>query len=162
WITNAMESFLLCHRPCRRFGPGLPTHFVLALFASLPIVLFQSNTFGQEQQQKANSSADNNGGAAAATPLRPSSSPEVEIEKLKAIVASQEKRIDQLEELVNEQKKIIEQLIPSSTLNERMTGSTNVKSAEVANNSPAPGAAVEPLRKTQDDQPSPLTLKIGK
>src|SRR5262249_4960554 len=108
-----MESFLLCHRPCRRFVPGLPTHFVLALVTSLSIVLFQSNTVGQKQQ-KANPSAENKGGAAAATPLRTSSSPGVEIEKLKAIVANQEKRIDQLEELVNEQKKVIEQLIPST------------------------------------------------
>ncbi|HYW74330.1 MAG TPA: hypothetical protein VE961_25130, partial [Pyrinomonadaceae bacterium] len=99
------------------------------------------------------------------TPTRSANFSEDEMEKLKSVVAGQEKRIQQLEQLVEAQKKLIDQalhLAPPAQTAENSASGPNPEGEKVANASAAPPAATEPIRQVQDDQASPLALRIGK
>jgi len=98
---------------------------------------------------------------------RSSTSTEEEIDKLKVVVADQQRRIEQLEVLVNDQRKLIDQVLqPHAAANragEELNGNpaapAEVKAAE---NTPALPAPAEPIRKVPQDEASPLTVRIGK
>ena len=79
-----------------------------------------------------------------------STSPQDEINKLKAVVADQQKRIEQLEQTVGEQKKLIEQALRGSASTHADSAKQSVESVKSVD------------RNASADEPSPLSIRIGK
>lgn len=79
-----------------------------------------------------------------------STSPQDEINKLKAVVADQQKRIEQLEQTVDEQKKLIEQALRGSSSTHTSPAKQSVESVKSVD------------RNASADEPSPLSIRIGK
>ena len=85
-----------------------------------------------------------------------------EINKLKALVADQQKRIDKLERTVDDQRKLLEQAlhIPAQIpLNEDQTIPRSRDVRDGTSEEPPP---VSPTRKTSADESAPLSIRIGK
>jgi hypothetical protein len=139
-----------------------PSRLILPLL----LFLFQANSFAQNQlSQKANSTDDSQFSVSRA--VTPAGSTETEIEKLKTTVAGQQKRIDQLEQMLEEQRKLIDQALHTSPT-VALTGNDaadRVKSDSADGAAPVPVTqppAAKPIRKAQDDEASPLTIRVGK
>jgi hypothetical protein len=143
-----------------------PVYLLFTLTILLAGSLFQTHAFAQGQLPQRSDSPKNSSEAESSTNTQPSNRTEEEIEKLKTVVADQQKRIDQLEQILGEQKKLIE-----LALQARTTATTSVAEAAPMKIAPPTSAAVPndgaplpnaPIRKTAaDDQTSPLTLRIG-
>src|SRR5580765_8443186 len=96
---------------------------------------------------------------------QPSIRTEEEIEKLKTIVADQQKRIDQLEQTLNDQKTVIEQglhLTLAKASPENVVQPANKPEAgNVGRAADAASSSNEPIRQTQTASDSPLSLRLG-
>src|SRR5262245_23443912 len=98
-----------------------------------------------------------------------SSSTENDVEKLKTVVADQQKRIEQLERMLNDERKLIEQALHLS-LNTNVGIETasvpkQIERVSSTKNSPEAAPAIAgPLRKNQsrdEEKAAPLALRIG-
>ena len=78
-----------------------------------------------------------------------------EINKLKTVVADQQKRIEQLERTVDDQKRLIEQALHVSSATTR-----NLNGPDTPASLPEPPAP--PIQNPSPDEPSPLSIRIGK
>jgi hypothetical protein len=130
---------------------------VLALIVLLTALLAHSGA--PAQTQRSDPSADTAGNR---TPDARSSQNEDDIDKLKVVVAVQQKRIDQLEQTLADQKKLIEQVLHISSAAPGGGNKTAVTAGTVADPvTPSQPAATVPIQKPPADEPSSLTLRIG-
>src|SRR5262252_6227424 len=138
--------------------------FVLLIFGSA--FLWAQATSAQSQTPADNPASETRGSS-----LQPASnSTEIDVEKLKAVVADQQKRIEQLERMLDDQRKLIQEALHPSTTTARArvdsSGAVNLQPVSSSNAKPeAQPAIAEPIGKNQDtsdQQASPLTLRIGK
>jgi hypothetical protein len=151
-------------RECDRH-PARRIYFVLILLGSLLGSGLWTFAVAQDQPAQKSSTPSENAALERAPAVRTTASTEEEIEKLKNVVAGQEKRIQQLEQLLDEQKKVIDQalhLSASTRTNENGGSNPGPETEKVSNTQPALPAASEPIRQAQGDEASPLALRIGK
>src|SRR5262252_7057865 len=116
----------------------------VTLLASLLCADLSQPAVAQDQTGQKTAAASENGIADHPTPTRSANFSEDEMEKLKSVVAGQEKRIQQLEQLVEAQKKLIDQalhLAPPAQTAENSASGPNPEGEKVANASAAPPAA---------------------
>jgi hypothetical protein len=136
------------------------------LLSFLLVFLVQAHTFAQDQlSPKAIPAAESQAGLARSSPA--SSSTETEIEKLKSTVADQEKRIDQLEQMLEKQKKLIDEVLhPAATVARAANDTSTPAKVETGDDAASvplvQPVAANPIRKAQDEEASPLTIRVGK
>jgi len=144
---------------------------LLLLFLDLitvsSVLIFHSDALAQDRlAQRTDASANATAVVTSGVSGRSSTTAEEDIDKLKAVVADQEKRIEQLEQMVGDQRKLIERALH---LDAAATGDAN-QTAAPAERQPATTAevpsgqpiAAEPVRKAPADEASPLSIHIGK
>jgi hypothetical protein len=154
--------FLQLPEPSRPICPAYLA-FILTILLFSP--LFQPNAFAQGQLPQKADSLKNSSEAEAPTTMLPPTRTEEELEKLKNVVADQQKRIDQLEQMVNDQNKVIQQALhlpftkaaPENEI-QPSTRSDAVNVVRVPDVTPS----IEPVRQTQPAADSPLSLRLGK
>jgi uncharacterized coiled-coil protein SlyX len=146
-----------------------PAGLLVAFGSLLPLILFQLNTFAQDQlSRKAISTADSQITQPSDNSPQPTTaSTEAEIDKLKTTVADQQKRIERLEQMLEEQRKVIEQALhvqlAATTVRNDAPAPAKVETADGATGvAAAQPPATEPIRRTQAEEASPLTVRIGK
>ena len=99
----------------------------------------------------------------AVAPAASSTRTEEEIDKLRAVVATQQKRIDQLEQMVNDQGKLIQQAFHVSRPPAGTPGATaNAQLVAADNTAPAPPPLAPAITRAPADDASPLQVHIGK
>jgi hypothetical protein len=137
---------------------------VLALVAASSALVFHTDALAQDREARRKDSAEPTtvvGDASA----RSSTTTEDEIDKLKAVVTDQQKRIEQLEQMVGDQRKLIEQALhvsANATAGRNETAVRPNAPATVADVPSVQPTAAEPIRKSPADEPSPLSIRIGK
>lgn len=151
----------------RRSDPNIrPAYLAFILTTLLFGPQFQTKIIAQGQLPQKTDSLKSSSEAEAPAPAPAPARTEEEIEKLKTVVADQQKRIEQLELMVNDQKKAIEQALhlastKPAALNETQP-STKLETGNVASLPGATPASLEPVRQTQAVADSPLSLRLGK
>jgi hypothetical protein len=155
------------HESGRRYAA--PAGLLVAFASLLPLIVFPLNAFAQDQlSPRALSNPDSQ----ITQPRDNSSQPprastEAEIDKLKTTVADQQKQINQLQQMLEQQRKVIEQALRvqlTATAVSNDTGAAaKVEPGDGATGlAGSPPPATEPLRRTQAEEGSPLTVRIGK
>jgi uncharacterized coiled-coil protein SlyX len=139
---------------------------LLALLTLSSALLAHTTSVAQDRvPQRTAPPADAAPVPAGSVPAKSSPSSEEEIDKLKAVVADQQKRIEQLEHVVDDQRKLIEQALHVSAAaprNENPTTTNEPPKEEPAKVvASAPPAPAEPIRNPQTADESPLTIRIG-
>ncbi|HEX3086295.1 MAG TPA: hypothetical protein VHP99_17305 [Pyrinomonadaceae bacterium] len=126
--------------------------------------LFQPQAIAQALPQKTDS-LKNSPEPEGSSTSQPAMRTEEEIEKLKTVVADQQKRIDQLEQMVNDQQKLIEQALHLPTTKaaprNEIQPATKTETGDVARVPDAPLTSIEPVRQNQPAADSPLTFRLG-
>src|SRR5215813_870287 len=137
---------------------------VVALISVASALIVNTDAFAQDRLTQRNDTSLDAGPRA--VPARSSKPIEEDIEKLKAVVADQQKRIEQLEQMVGDQRKLIERAVPDSAFTTRDRKQTepavNARTADTADiparQPPPPGS----IYKAPADEESPLSIRIGK
>ena len=98
--------------------------------------------------------------------LTKSSTPtEDEIDKLRSVVANQQKRIDQLEQMIGDQGKLIQQALkisPGSARAGNPGTPANAQPADLDDAAPTQPPLAAPISKPAADEASPLQIHVGK
>ncbi len=138
--------------------------FGVALIAVSSALIVHADALAQHRLTQRNDASTDAG--ARTVSASSSTSTEEEIDKLKAVVADQQKRIEQLEQIVGAQRKLIEQALHVSA---EATGDRNQPQPAV--NVRTAGAAAVPIKRPSNagpiktastDEISPLSIRIGK
>jgi hypothetical protein len=137
---------------------------VLALIIVSSVLILHTDALAQDRlAQRTDAATDATCVAARSVPARSSTTTEEDINKLKAVVADQQKRIEQLEQIVGDQRGLIEQALHISAARDgNLTAApVNVEPANAADiESPQPPPTA-PIRKSPADEASPLSIRIG-
>lgn len=137
---------------------------VLALITVSSVLISHTDALAQDRLvQQTDAAPDATAVAARSVPARSSTTTEEDIDKLKAVVADQQKRIEQLEQIVGDQGKLIEQALHFSAARDgnQTAASVNVEPANVADIGSAQPPPIAPIRKSPADEASPLSIRIG-
>src|SRR5262249_49669831 len=140
---------------------------VLALITSSSVLIFHRDARAQDRlTQRTDASTNATTAATSGVSARSSTSTEEDVDKLKAVVADQEKRIEQLEQIVGDQRKLIEQALHIAAAASGDASQTAAPAdRQPATTAEAPSVqptAAELIRKAPADESSPLSIRIGK